>query len=241
MQPALVGPADEELVAAFGLRVVRVLDLDPRGRDAVTLIRPTAPLRDDALQVERTRGAKQVAAPSGEVIDVEQARFDPRHQPAQDPLPLEERPILHVVALDRQHVERVEGRPGAAEEQRIEVAAAIRVETHELAIEHCIMRANAVGDFSRELIPARQDVPAARDEPALMPFDDRERAEAIVLDFVQLVGMVERLGNPDERHGPGKRHGRSAYRTLHVVGVERAAGWELFTLTRHMPIGGQPR
>jgi len=47
----------------------------------------------------------------------------------------------------------------------------------------------------------------------VVAFDDGQRPEAVVLDFVQPVGMVERLKNPDERHRAGDRHGRSAYRT----------------------------
>jgi len=46
----LVNTLVEELVSAFRLGVVRILDLDPRCADAVALIRPAAALRDDASE-----------------------------------------------------------------------------------------------------------------------------------------------------------------------------------------------
>ena len=55
-------------------------------------------------------------------------------------------------------------------------------------------------DFLRELGPLLENMPVARYELAVMPLDVRERTEAIQLGFEDEVGMIERLGNPQETH-----------------------------------------
>jgi len=79
------------------------------------------------------------------------------------------------------------------------------------------MRVDAVGDFRGELVPPGQDMAAPGDQAAAVAFDQRQGAEAIVLDFVQPVGMVERLRDPNERHRSWERQG-----ALRAVGQARS-------------------
>jgi hypothetical protein len=52
---------------------VRVLDLDPGGRDAVALIGAAAPLGDDALEIPVARRAEQITPARLQMINLEQA------------------------------------------------------------------------------------------------------------------------------------------------------------------------
>ena len=57
-----------------------------------------------------------------------------------------------------------------------------------------------VREFFAGLRPVLECMTVARSQLAVMPGDVRQRAEAVVLDLEDPVGMVERLGEPNERH-----------------------------------------
>jgi hypothetical protein len=80
------------------------------------------------------------------------------------------------------------------------MAAAVRLETDDFAVEHRVDRADPMRDLLTEHVPLREHVTAAGDEPAPMALDDREGAEAVVLRLEQPIRMIERLGDADERH-----------------------------------------
>jgi hypothetical protein len=80
----------------------------------------------------------------------------------------------------------------------LKVAAAVIVETDDLAVEDHIVCANAMRDFRTEHVLFAEDVAAARREPTLMALDVRERADTIVLDLEQPIGPVEWLWQANE-------------------------------------------
>jgi hypothetical protein len=86
----------------------------------------------------------------------QQARVDTRHDPAQAALAFDQRPVLQIFSVDRQHIER-KVLPVPPEQRLVEVAASIGVET--------------------------QHVPAALHQPAAMALDGRERQKAVVLQL----------------------------------------------------------
>jgi hypothetical protein len=82
-----------------------------------------------------------------------------------------------ILAVDCEDVERVEVRPVATEQVRVEVRLAIRIQAHELAIKNRVATADAVHDLRAQHIPLREDVTAARDQPAFVALDVRDRGD----------------------------------------------------------------
>jgi hypothetical protein len=62
----------------FHLRVTRILDLEPTSA-MTALIRTGLPIRDDAFKVVLADRSKQRATVADNIIDIQNARLDPRH------------------------------------------------------------------------------------------------------------------------------------------------------------------
>ncbi len=75
------------------------------------------PLPDNPLKVARARGIEERLAPRAYVVHVEQPRLNPRHDGLQPALPLEQRPVAHILAFDGQQVEGHKGRPVPPKQQ----------------------------------------------------------------------------------------------------------------------------
>jgi hypothetical protein len=192
----------EQLPSPVDRCIRAVLDLQPGRRDPVGFVSAVAPLGDDALKVAGACRSEQVHAAGAQIVDVEQSGLNSRHDAAQAPLALGERTIAEILAIDREHVERVEARPVAAEQQFVEVAAAVAIEADDLAVEDARHRPNAVRNFRFENPELTEDVAAARDQAAQMSVDVRKRAEAVMFQLEQPIRMIEGLWNPNERHRP---------------------------------------
>jgi len=61
---------------------------------------------------------------------------------------------------------------------------------------------------------------AARYEPAVVPVDVRQRAEAVVLHFIDEIGMIERLRNAEQR----RRRNDGEHRVQRNRGVQSDQG-----------------
>src|SRR5262249_36391609 len=152
--------------------VLRILDLEPGRRDAVGLVPTADPLRDDALEILLTGRLEEGGPAFLDMVDVPKPRGEPRYESLQAPLALEERPITEVLAVDFEQVEGAEIRPVAATKQEpVEVAAAIRLEARDLAVQDRPHRFHAVRDLLTEHVPLREDVATPRHQPALVPID----------------------------------------------------------------------
>jgi hypothetical protein len=152
--------------------------------------------------VVRANGLEQRGATLDDVIEVDEAGLDTRHDPPQVALAIEQRAIAEIVPIDAQGVEGDEVRPIAAEEQIVEPAAAVGRQADDLTIKHRVVCANAMRDFLREQAEFRQHEAAARHELEDVAADVRERAESIVFSSKEPIGMVERLRDGNERHRP---------------------------------------
>ena len=141
----------KQLVPIANLRVIGVLDLDPTCAPTVGLVRAVCPLPHDTFQVTVARDAVQITAALRNVIEVEQPCFDLWRNRQKSTLALEQRHGAEIFTVQAEHVEPVEVRPLATEQQFVEVAASVRFETTDLVVEHGIMRAPRVRNFFGEL------------------------------------------------------------------------------------------
>lgn len=77
--------------------------------------------------------------------------------------------------VDAEHIEGVEVWPLPPEQELLEVWAPVRLQAANLAIQHCRMRPDAVGDLLGQLWPLLKRVAVARDELAAMAADVRQK------------------------------------------------------------------
>jgi hypothetical protein len=134
------------------------------------------------------------------VADVPHAGLDPRHDALEDSLSLLERAITYVLTVQPQHVERHEMRPLATKQQRPEFRTTLGVQADHFAIENRLVAAHRVRELRVQVWPVLERVPVAGDELGVMAIDIGERPEAVVLQFVNQIGMVERLRDAEEPH-----------------------------------------
>jgi hypothetical protein len=88
------------------------------------------------------------------------------------------------------------------------------------AVEDRGVRADGVRDLDLELWKLRVDVPAARDECAVMPVDLRQRAESVVFELEDPIRMIERPCHANQRHWSQMRTHPSS---IMVTGLGRRA------------------
>src|SRR5262245_32472350 len=112
--------------------------------------------------------------------EVENARRSLRDHAAKRPLPLGEREIAEVPALEPEEVERHEARLCTAKEQRVELRPAVHSEAGELAVEDRI-GLDGAPELLGDQVEALERVPVPRDQSRVPPGDVREGAEPIVL------------------------------------------------------------
>src|SRR5687768_12846302 len=106
-----------------------------------------------------------------------------RDKAAQRPLAAAERLATEVLTVQFEEIEGVEHWPLAPEQQRVEVAGAIRPKAHDLAVEHGVAGPHGVGEFPFEIGPLLENVAAAGHEAALVPVHDGQGPEAVVLQL----------------------------------------------------------
>src|SRR5437879_5155225 len=116
--------AFEHFPPSSRLAVVPVLDLDPSGR-SVRDVSAVLPFCDDSLQVRLTHEAEKLCAATLEVVDVDDVSRLWRNYAPQDPLPLNERQVSEILAVEFQEVECIEMRWASAAHQRQEISAAV--------------------------------------------------------------------------------------------------------------------
>jgi hypothetical protein len=115
-----------------------------------------------------------------------------RDDSTQHPLPLDQRQIAQVPAIEPQAVERHEAGVAAAVEERIEQRAAIPIQTDDLAVEdHVLDAPEGACDLGGERGEALEGVTVARDETTLTVLDVGESPKPVELEFKEPVAMVE--------------------------------------------------
>src|SRR5262249_28787665 len=142
-----------------------------------------------------------------DVIDVEQARVNSRHDGAQPPLAFDERSGSQVFVIDFHEIEGGVVRPVSPQHQRVEPGATVWRETDDFAVEDCGSRAHRMGDLFIQQRPFRKIVTATRDQATDVAANLRERAEAAQFQLVEPGVVIKGFRNLDERH-----------RRMHLVG-----------------------
>src|SRR4030095_5714038 len=72
-------PKREEVSPIDPLRVLRILDFEPRRRDAIIVVPPKTPLRDDPFEIALADFPKQIDTTPVDVMQVEQPRHHAWH------------------------------------------------------------------------------------------------------------------------------------------------------------------
>jgi hypothetical protein len=120
---------------------VGILDLEPRRHHAIREMRTVLPFRNDAFEISATDGPVEIDTALNDMIQVQKARLDLRHDRTELPL-----------ALDQSQTSKV-------------VGPAIRTEADDLTVEDRLIGSNRVGEFFCQLVKL-VDVPAAADDLA---------------------------------------------------------------------------
>ena len=125
------------------------------------------------------------------------------HEAGELSLALDQRLVAQVMPIDPQQIERIEHGFALTAQELVELAHTILVQAHDFAIEnrtlHGQLRHNSPEGLEAEILQL------AGDELALAVLEVGDSAEAVMLQFKDVVGMVERLLNEPEAHGPDAR------------------------------------
>jgi hypothetical protein len=92
------------------------------------------------------------------------------------------------------------------------MAAAVRLQATDLAVDHGTVRSDGVRDFLRELRPRLEQMAVPRYELAAMPGHDREHSKAVDLSSNHEIRMIKRLRNSEEAHGCPRSFNQSGSR-----------------------------
>ena len=121
-------------------------------------------------------------------------------------LAFEQGQAAQVFAVQHQQIERAVERGAPAEEERVEVAPAIGIETGDFAVEDGRSTSKQARDFRLQRFPLRERVPVAAHELAFTVLDEREAAEAVEFQFKDEIRIVERLADAKQPHRPIADH-----------------------------------
>ena len=150
----------EQLVAAFSLRVSRILDLDPvRGRLLGRSIGGRLPLRHNALQVEFADLLEELPATCFDVIHVKHGDRLRRSSCLKPRFPLDQWQLSQVFAVQEEQVEGEDDRLASAEQQVIEHRTARVIDAGDLAIEDSIFDPKVVTDPLRQSLEVAERIP----------------------------------------------------------------------------------
>ena len=173
----------EQLVAAFSLTVVRVLDLQPRRTVTVALIATVRPFRDDAFEIALAGKFIEACAAGGNRLEQHQPRVDARHDARQSALALHQGLTAEIFAVDEQHVEREELPPFAPEQEVVKATGPVRRQARDLPVQDRTMCTDGMRDLFCKVGPTLVDVAVARDELTVMAVHMRQCAEPVELYF----------------------------------------------------------
>jgi hypothetical protein len=121
-----------------------------------------------------------------------------RHDALQASLPFEEWELAEIAAIEFGEIERTVEGPLAAEQELMEVAPSVVIETTHLAIENRRVAPHGVGEFNFEVGEVLERGASARDESAVMSLNVRQRPKPIELQLVEPIRMVEGVRVADE-------------------------------------------
>jgi hypothetical protein len=120
------------------------------------------------------------------------------NQFAQTLLSFDERQQAKIFAIEPQQVENIEHWLTSARKQFIELTDALRIEAHDFTVENRIL-AQIVERFFQG-VKRLEAIQVSRDEFAFASVDVRERTEAVVFQFKDVIVIVKGLRYQSEPH-----------------------------------------
>jgi len=109
--------------------------------------------------------------------------------------PFDQRQAAQVVAVQPQQVEGIEDGLALAGHHFVELADAVAIEADDFAVQDSVLDGQFI-ERLLQVIEGLEVIQVARDQLALAVFDVGDRAEAIVFQFEDVVGVVEWLCDP---------------------------------------------
>ncbi len=186
-------------MSSYCLRVLRIFDFEPAC--AVVLVDAASTLRNNAFQISPANLIEESHALSLDVLGVNDLlESAPLDEFVKTLLPLNERQRPQILTIKPQQIEGVEEGLTPAREQHIELTDAVRIEAHDLAIENCIPDRELVERLLQR-VERFELIAVAGDQLALVAFDVSQCSEPVVLEFEDVVRVVERLRNAGQAHG----------------------------------------
>jgi hypothetical protein len=134
------------------------------------------------------------------MIEVQETALHARHDAREPALAFKQRQRAKIFAFEHQQIECIEVRPLTSKEKIPEVAAAIRIEAADFAVENGAPCTDRMCNFFRELRPRFERVTTARDQLAAMTAHICERTKPVNLRFEDEISMIEWLRNSEEPH-----------------------------------------
>jgi len=110
-----------------------------------------------------------------------------------------QRHSAQVLAVQPEQVERVQDRLRFAAEKLVELADAIPIDANDLTVNDGVLDGQSRQRFLQRCEPEMLQV--AGNEFALTAFDVHQRSKAVVLQFEDVIGIVERFLHEAEPHG----------------------------------------
>lgn len=178
------------------LRILPVLDLHPT--QAAVFVDSHLPLGDDSLQIHSANFLKQRFAIVLHVLRVHHPGAVAANQFLQHVLALHQRALPQIFPIKPEEIERVQHRLALATQQIIEAADAVRIQAYNLTVDNGVLHRKLAesGSERREA----EVIKVAGDQLALAVLYVRERAETVLLQLEDVVGIVERVLDEVQSH-----------------------------------------
>jgi hypothetical protein len=111
-----------------------------------------------AFEIMPADRCEEVHSASLDMVHMQQTGGDARHDSTKATLSLDEWAVTETPAVGHQRVEGAKVRRLPPEQQVLEVAAAVGIEAHDLAVQNRLVGTDSVRDLLRELPEPREDV-----------------------------------------------------------------------------------
>jgi hypothetical protein len=183
------------------LRVLKILDLQPRRGSLVDAVYASGPFADDPFKVAITGDPKEIGTALANMIEVQETTLHSRHDAREQTLAFQQRQRAQVSTFEHQQIECIEVRPLTSKEKIPKIAAAIRIEAADFSVENSALCTHSMGNFFGELRPRFENVAVAGDQLAAMPADVRQRRESIQFRFEAKLAVIEWFTDSEKPHG----------------------------------------
>jgi hypothetical protein len=129
----------------------------------------------------------------------------PLNEVPQTVFALNEREMTQVFSIEPEQVECIEHRSALSGEQFVELAYAMFIETYDFTVQDGILN-EQFGERFLEKCEQLESVAVTADEFAFVVFDVSQRPEAVVLQFEDVIRVIERLHDSQAHRLDAREH-----------------------------------